>query len=119
MTIAPESNDSIGIYSLILQATYTADCDRKKFLFPIQVAIAPKITAYYEIAKTHEFASWSASLPDGLLDVTSALLVEVDRAPFVNFYRDTLSLSIWDLSDIGIAIGEYFVQVTVTFANGE
>ena len=83
------------------------------------VTIVPSVKAYYEIYKTDELESWSETLSDGLLDLTTEISTEVDSATFVIFNSESLTFFITDLSDPMIDLGEYILEVTVTYANGE
>ena len=84
-----------------------------------QVTIVPSVEAYYEIYKTDELESWSETLSDDLLDFTTEISFEVNRATFVIFDSESLTFTITDLSDPTIDPGDYILEVTVTYANGE
>ena len=84
-----------------------------------QVTIVPSVETYYEIHKTDELESWSEKLSDDLLDFTTEISFEVNRATFVIFDSESLTFTITDLSDPTIYLGDYILEVTVTYANGE
>ena len=121
MTIDPSNND-MGVYEFTLMVTYisgNANCSEELYFMPYKVTIAPSVKAYYEINKTFESENWTMSLPDDVLEVATELSTEVNDANFVEYLNLSSIFLIRDLSDAGISLGEYFIDVTITFENGE